>query len=445
MELLLLWENWYDYTFNCVKNRFLSHIYVSSPFLIIYTRSCMFRVFLAIALFCSSLLASFVEERKWSKSETFLNFLDNNNLPQSIYYELEKNERELAAEITAGLKFHILRGENNEIEQVLIPITDDIQLHILKDKDDKFYMTTNTVSYQVVEKILNISIKQSPYQDILKSTNNKALAKEFIESFQKSINFRRDIQKNDRLVIVYSQKIRLGSQYNYPEIKYAMIESNKRKNYIFLHSNGRYYNDQAKEIESFLLTQPCRYTRISDKFSKKRWHPILKRYRAHLGIDYAAPRGTPVKSAGDGKIIHVGRKGGYGKTVIIQHSDGYKTLYAHLNGYRKGIKRGKYVKKKQLIGYVGSTGLSTGPHLHFGLYKNGRAINPNSVVRITKEKLNGKDKKAFLASAEKSKQHITDILESNNNFNDDKLAIAKERQFATNLQEGRTWENSKGM
>jgi murein DD-endopeptidase MepM/ murein hydrolase activator NlpD len=138
----------------------------------------------------------------------------------------------------------------------------------------------------------------------------------------------------------------------------------------------------------------------------------LKRYRAHLGIDYAAKIGTPIKAAGDGKIIHLGRKGGYGKTIIIKHDNGYKTLYAHMNGYRKGMKKGKWVKKGQIIGYVGSTGLSTGPHLHFGLYKNNRAINPNSVVKVTKSKLSGDKRKEFLAHKKKFKEKIEVALNS---------------------------------
>ncbi|MDA7848260.1 M23 family metallopeptidase, partial [Sulfurospirillum sp.] len=146
--------------------------------------------------------------------------------------------------------------------------------------------------------------------------------------------------------------------------------------------------------------------RISDRFTYKRWHPILKRYRAHLGIDYAARRGTPIKAAGNGKIVQLGRKGGYGKTITIRHDNGYKTLYAHMKGYRKGMKRGKWVKKGQVIGYVGSTGMSTGPHLHFGLYKNNRAINPNSVVKVTKSKLTGKKRKEFFTYIKKYKKDI---------------------------------------
>ncbi|MCM4450335.1 M23 family metallopeptidase, partial [Escherichia coli] len=121
---------------------------------------------------------------------------------------------------------------------------------------------------------------------------------------------------------------------------------------------------------------------------------ILKRYRAHLGIDYAAPTGTPVKSAGKGVVTFIGTKGGYGNVIQIKHDSGYMTLYAHLSRFAK-IKNGQKVNQGQVIAYVGSTGMSTGPHLHFGVYLNNKAINPASVVKIAKSELSGKAKENF--------------------------------------------------
>jgi murein DD-endopeptidase MepM/ murein hydrolase activator NlpD len=185
-----------------------------------------------------------------------------------------------------------------------------------------------------------------------------------------------------------------------------MIETRKKANFLFLYSDGRYYNQKGKAIEGFLMRRPVVFTRISSSFTLKRWHPILKRYRAHLGIDYAAKRGTPVKAAANGKIIYRARKGGYGKTVQIKHEGGYKTLYAHLNNYNKFARLGKRVRKGQVIGYVGNTGMSTGPHLHFGVYKNNRAINPAKVIKITRTQLYGKKKKEFFKSIIKYKNLI---------------------------------------
>lgn len=362
------------------------------------------RLVILIAFLGLSVSASSLHVEKWAKGETFLTFLEKNKLPLKIYYDLEAEDQELAAEIMSNVDYQILKNDNDEIEQVMIPIGEEIQLHLIK-KDDVYELVTTPIEYQEEKLSVTVEIQNSPYQDIINETNNYLLAHEFIQAFKNSVNFKR-LRKGDRVVIFYTKRIRLGKQFGSPKIEAAMVEVRGTKNYVFSYNKGRFYDAKGKEVEGFFLTKPVKYHRISDGFTYKRWHPILKRYRAHLGIDYAARRGTPIKAAGNGKIIQLGRKGGYGKTITIRHDNGYKTLYAHMNGYRKGMKRGKWVKKGQVIGYVGSTGMSTGPHLHFGLYKNNRAINPNSVVKVTKSKLTGEKRKEFFSYIKKYKQDI---------------------------------------
>ena len=138
--------------------------------------------------------------------------------------------------------------------------------------------------------------------------------------------------------------------------------------------------------KAFLRT-PVDFGRISSHFNLRRKHPILNTIRAHKGTDYAAPRGTPIRAAGDGKVIWTGTKGGYGRTVIIQHGQTYRTLYAHMNSYAKGIRTGVRVKQGQQIGYVGTSGLATGPHLHYEFYVNGAVRNPVTVKLPKAEKI----------------------------------------------------------
>ena len=364
----------------------------------------MKRVFIFIFIVLSCVNAAYLEVDKWKDGETFLDFLKRNSLPRSIYYDLDVGDKELASEITAGVKYQILRDDNKTIEQVLIPIGEELQLHI-KRVDGNYTMTTTPIVYEEKEEKLSIPIVKSPYQDIINATKNYLLAYRFMQSYKKSVNFRR-IRKGDRLVIFYKQKTRLGHQFGSPVIEASMVEVHGKKHYVFLFNKGRYYNAKGKEVEGFFLSLPVRYTRISDRFTYKRWHPILHRYRAHLGIDYAAPRGTLVKAARGGKIIFAGRKGGYGNVIIIRHEAGYKTLYGHLRNFRRGIRRGKYVKKGQVIAYVGSTGMSTGPHLHFGLYRGSKAINPANSVHVTMSILRGKKKKEFMKMTKKYKKEI---------------------------------------
>ena len=139
--------------------------------------------------------------------------------------------------------------------------------------------------------------------------------------------------------------------------------------------------------------------------------------RAHKGVDYAAPRGTPIKATGDGVVSHAGRRGGYGNTVIIKHGNSYETLYAHMNGFAKGLKQGQRVRQGQIIGYVGSTGLSTGNHLHYEFFVNGKNVDPLSQKLPTADPLTGKEKQRFAQLTQpifaKIDQHKKTLLAKN--------------------------------
>ncbi|MDR0666802.1 MAG: peptidoglycan DD-metalloendopeptidase family protein [Campylobacteraceae bacterium] len=376
----------------------------------------MIRIILFITLLISLAFGSKVEEYNWEKGETFLMFLERNSLPFSLYYTLDVEDKEMAAEIYAGTKYYLLRGNEGDIRQILIPVGNgELQLHVYKEKDDNYTVRFTPAAYQEKERELVFDLQLSPYQDIIALTNNTLLANEFVNSFQGSVDFKR-LRAGTNLVVLYKEKTRLGSQFAHPLIKAAMVDANGKKEYIFYYEpKGRYYNNEGKEIEGFFLMTPLKYTRISSPFTLKRWHPVLQKYRAHYGIDYAAPMNTQVKSAGEGKVTFVGTMNGYGKVVKIAHEGGYSTLYAHLNGFAKSLKNGKYVKKGELIAYVGNTGVSTGPHLHFGLYKNNQPINPSSVIKIAKSALSGKEKTNFNEYIESMRGEI-ETARSNKNL-----------------------------
>jgi murein DD-endopeptidase MepM/ murein hydrolase activator NlpD len=354
------------------------------------------RQFFILFLFATSLIGAQVETSRWSSGETYLTFLEKNNLPlRPLYYNLDEDEQQLTEEIYSGVHYQISKDKNQEISQVFIPLNDELQIHIYRKNAEYFFETVPIVSETRVE-AFTLKIKHSPYLDIVRETGSVKLATIFVSSFKHSLNFKRDLRKGDTLAMIYEQKYRLGKPFSMPTLKAAMIEMRGKKHYIYLNDDGRFYNEEAKEVEGFLLGNPVRGARISSYFTKRRFHPILKKYRAHLGVDYAASRGTPIAAAGSGRILFIGETRGYGKLIKIQHEDGYMTLYAHQNSFRKEVRKGSYVKKGQIIGYVGSTGLSTGPHLHFGLYKNNQAIDPLRVVQVATKKLSGKEKTAFM-------------------------------------------------
>ncbi|MDX1801612.1 MAG: M23 family metallopeptidase, partial [Marinobacter sp.] len=143
--------------------------------------------------------------------------------------------------------------------------------------------------------------------------------------------------------------------------------------------NSDYYTPEGRSMRKAFLRTPVDFARISSSFNLHRKHPVLNTIRAHKGTDYAASTGTPIKAAGEGKIVYAGRKGGYGNAIVIQHGYNITTLYGHMNGFARGIRSGKHVKQGQVIGYVGQTGLATGPHLHYEFRVNGAPRNPVTV------------------------------------------------------------------
>ena len=140
-----------------------------------------------------------------------------------------------------------------------------------------------------------------------------------------------------------------------------------------------YFSPDGKSMRKAFLRSPVKFSRISSGFSNRRWHPVLSKWRSHKGVDYAAPRGTPIYAAGDGKVIFAGKKGGYGRLIVLRHGGRYTTAYGHLHRYARGIRSGKQVKQGQTIGYVGSSGLATGPHLHYEFRVDGVHRNPLTV------------------------------------------------------------------
>ena len=208
----------------------------------------------------------------------------------------------------------------------------------------------------------------------------ESLIMELANIFGWDIDFALDIRSNDRFKILYEEKFLNGEKLGNGSILAAEFinqgVSYRAVRYTDSNGNSGYFTPDGKSMRKAFLRTPVDFTRISSHFNLKRKHPILKTVRAHKGTDYAAPRGTPIRAAGDGKVIWAGTKGGYGRTVIIQHGQTYKTLYAHMYKYGRGIRAGKRVKQGQTIGYVGSSGLSTGPHLHYEFHVNGAVRNP---------------------------------------------------------------------
>jgi len=223
--------------------------------------------------------------------------------------------------------------------------------------------------------------------------------------FAWQIDFSRDLRRGDTFRILYERAVRPDGSARWGKVLGVEFEVNGRENTAFLHrypdGTEDYYARDGESLKRAFLRAPLQFRRISSAFSRSRFHPVLGVNRPHNGIDYAAAPGTPVRAVGDGTVTRAGWGGGYGNVVDIRHARGYTTRYAHLRGFASGVRGGGRVKQGDIIGYVGSTGLATGPHLHFEFHLNGRPVDPNSVRDVAGEPLPPRSRAAFLSQVQR--------------------------------------------
>ncbi|MEL0003278.1 MAG: M23 family metallopeptidase [Rhodospirillales bacterium] len=243
------------------------------------------------------------------------------------------------------------------------------------------------------------NIQTSILEDGIKEGIPTRVMGAFIRLFSFDIDFQRDIKPGDKFDVLFDQYVDYdGSVVQAGDILYASLTTGKRTISLYRHefSDGQssYFNDQGRSNRKALLKTPIDGARISSGFGRRK-HPILGYSKMHAGVDFAAPSGTPIRAAGDGVVRRSGWNGGYGRYVRIRHNSIYQTAYAHMRRIAKGIRPGVRVQQGQVIGYVGSSGRSTGPHLHYEILKQGKQVNPRKVNFQSAEKLAGDDLKRF--------------------------------------------------
>ena len=392
----------------------------------------MKKIILLICILFNTLFSAQIEELSWQKGESFLTFLEKNKIPLKLYYDLDKEDQELCSEIQSGNRFFSYTEEDGSLIQALIPVSLDMQIHIYKDSSNEYKFQTLPINYTEKSELIAIPITESISNDIQKATGDVTIAAILNTLFSNSNADFKKMKKGDFIAIEYNQKTYMGKLHGMPEINAAMIQINGKPFYRFRNSkDDKYYDENGVGFtKTYLFQIPLTFTRVSSPFTNKRYHPVLKRYRAHLGTDFAAPTGRNIYAASDGKVEFVGTQSGYGKTVIINHQNGYKTLYAHQNGFAKGLRQGQMIKKGTHIVYVGSTGLSSGPHLHLGMYKNNVAIDSMSVLQKPKfEGLDPKEKPIFLANTKAIISKFNNQIENENRTTPTRLDRISDRSI----------------
>ena len=348
------------------------------------------------------------------KGQSLNSILSEAGASQKEIFNISKILRQYISlkKINTNQIFEVLTNKDNgEIIRLTVNLDNINSLHIFK-KDNKF--VANKIEKVLYKKTVLAEglIKSSLFQAAQKENIDAEVVVDFARIFGFEIDFQRDIRKNDIFQIVYDKYVDDdGELQKNGEIIYAYMKNRGREIalYRFVDQKGisGYYQTNGKSIEKALMKTPINGARLSSTYGMRK-HPILGYNKMHRGTDFAAPKGTPIMASGSGIIEMAKWNGAYGKYIRIRHNSKYKTAYAHLNGYARGIKRGAKVRQGQIIGYVGSTGRSTGPHLHYEVLVNGKRMNSQRLKLPSGRTLRGEDREKFEISRIK-----IDVMRSN--------------------------------
>ena len=352
-----------------------------------------------------------------SKGETFLSILKEFNIS-------EKRSFEIISEIEKLFDLRKLKVE----EKILFYLDTNNSIKIIefyKNINEKLIVSINNNSIKIENKILEktsyqtskeFNINNSLYSDGLKNNLPQDILIKLIRLFSFDLDFQRDIKKNTLVSVLYEyDQIKDNNKFEYKDIFYALINinGNKLEYFRFLTDDGfvDYFNKDGKNVKKSILKTPLDGARLSSNFGMRK-HPISGYNKMHKGVDFAAPTGTPIYAGGNGVIEFIGNNGGYGKYIRIRHNNEYKTAYGHMSGFKKGLSKGLRVNQGEIIGYVGSTGKSTGPHLHYEIIFQNEQINPLKLKLPSGKVLKGKELSKFQREAKKIyANHLNQLYE----------------------------------
>ncbi len=298
--------------------------------------------------------------------------------------------------IRAGSTYAAYFDDAAHLSGFEIGVEDRGKVHLSRESDG--WTSTWQPYVRTVERRAIAGTLSSSLEDGLRTAGAPAvLAYEMADVLQWDLDFSRDLRVGDRFYALY-EEVFLDGEYSSLGSVLALRYENRGEileAYRFAEGTS-YYDAQGRPLKKMFLRSPLKFSRITSRFSRRRFHPVLKRYRPHYGVDYGAPTGTPARVTASGTVTFVGWNKGGGRTVKVRHPGGYETNYLHLSGYPKGIRPGRSVRQGEVIGYVGSTGLATASHLDYRVKRNGRWINPLSIKSVPAKALSAGEREQFL-------------------------------------------------
>jgi murein DD-endopeptidase MepM/ murein hydrolase activator NlpD len=347
-------------------------------------------------------------ELKLKKGDSFFSILNSHGFSAKeilILTKLLKKNRVSINKLPIGSKITIFFSALNPFSiDVLTPKKDNFFCLL---RNDAAIWEFSSLPIPITKSffVKDFTIKSSLYGAFKDANEGEGLMYQLVDILKWDVDFFRDVRKNDKIKIIF-EKIQRGEDRKCYDKIIALIYNGERISenayYFKMGKSFGFFDEKGQSMKKAFLKYPLKFSRISSRYTNRRYHPILHIYRPHHGIDYAAPTGTPVHAIGDGVIERRGWAGGAGKSVRIRHANGYKSYYNHFSRFAYGIRVGKKVKMGQTIGYVGMTGLSTGPHLDFRVKKNGKWVNPLRLKR-------GKGKPLQKKYRAKYKKYLLDI------------------------------------
>ena len=269
---------------------------------------------------------------------------------------------------------------------------------VIEKKDGEISIRREPIHYDVEIESIGTTIDSSLFESVADIGESSQLAITIMDIFAWDIDFIRDIRTGDYFSAIVEKRYRNGKLESYGNVLAAHFNNQGKDYYAYYFANGGsggYYDEHGQSLRKAFLKAPLSYTRISSGYTNRRYHPILNQWRPHLAVDYAAPTGTPVKAIADGTVIRKSYDRNNGNLIRLRHPNAYESTYIHLSRFGRGIKKGTKVKQGDIIGYVGSTGLATGPHLDFRIFHNGKPINPLKIKSTPAEPVAPHNKDEF--------------------------------------------------
>lgn len=314
--------------------------------------------------------------------------------------------------VRVGQPYELTVTPDGQLQRFVYEVDAERRLEVER-RDETFVGTLQDIAYTYKPRVIQGTIQGSLYEALAAQGATPKMAIDLIEIFSWEVDFHTDIRDGDAFRVLVEDRYRDDERVGYHRILMAELvhqqQTNRAVYYPPKAEDGAYYHPDGSALQRMFLRSPLQYTRISSHFSHSRLHPVLKQYRPHLGIDYAAPSGTPVRSVADGMVIQAGYHGASGNMVTIRHNHVYSTYYLHLSRFATGMQAGTRVTQGQVIGYVGSTGLSTGPHLDFRIAKNGTFLNPLRQQNLEAPPLSRRALPAFQAYVQRLRAALTEL------------------------------------